>query len=614
MEYLLVAGLIILVILPSVYIFYSYSQRSNEEIAQGQVNQFGTQIIDAAEEIYYLGGPSKTTLELRMPEGVKGMEIWRNQELVFFLNDGSEIAFKSRVNITSDMICIGRCYYNFTKRFYSPGIKKVIVKANGDNALITLEDEDEYTSPSTSTECTPEVCNGRDDDCDTETDEDFTDLGDVCSVGVGECENSGTMVCKADETDTECSASEGEPSEEVCDGKDNDCDGETDEDGVCLGGGGGCGDGSVQESEECEYPSTNNNFFCLQSPSQTCVERKVGIRDSFGNCNATCDCVLDSFNYQCVKDQCLAECDETNACPEGQSCDFQSCTCIGGCIPEQEVCYDLLDNDCDGDIDCDDSDCLFTSTTPGESADSVLVTDVSGSMNDDNKINLAKQADLLFVDTVLDITGNKIGAVSYESNVRDVEPLTDSKITLQNEINSYYANGGTCICCGINQAKDILLSSSSDNKKFMIVMTDGRATYYCNSFLDYEGSGTTGGISDPLDNQWAIDAGQNACDQGITVFTVGFGVDAYTETLKQIACDESLYYDASNTQDIIDIYEEIGQEIVTEVCITRWRGWILDPSLPCPPGEYCPEPIEPIAYPDDYEESPLIPLSPDHYS
>ena len=48
MEYLLVAGLITLVILPSIYIFYSYSHRSNQEIAQSQVNRFGTQIIDAA--------------------------------------------------------------------------------------------------------------------------------------------------------------------------------------------------------------------------------------------------------------------------------------------------------------------------------------------------------------------------------------------------------------------------------------------------------------------------------------------------------------------------------------------------------------------------------------
>jgi len=142
MEYLLVAGLITLVILPSIYIFYSYSHKSNQEIAQSQVNRFGTQIIDAAEKVYYLGGPSKTTLDLTMPKGIKKMEIWCNQELIFFLVDGSELGFKSRVNITTNIPAgdaSGRCCYNFTKEDYSPGLKNVIVEANGDNVLIRVE-------------------------------------------------------------------------------------------------------------------------------------------------------------------------------------------------------------------------------------------------------------------------------------------------------------------------------------------------------------------------------------------------------------------------------------------------------------------------------------------
>ncbi len=103
MEYLLVAGLIILVILPSIYIFYSYSHSSNEEIRQSQLNKIGWGIVDAAEKVYYLGGPSKTTFDVTMPEGIRKMEIWCNQELVFFLADGSEISFKSIVNITTEI-------------------------------------------------------------------------------------------------------------------------------------------------------------------------------------------------------------------------------------------------------------------------------------------------------------------------------------------------------------------------------------------------------------------------------------------------------------------------------------------------------------------------------
>ena len=142
MEYLLVAVMITLVILPSIYIFYGYSQKSNEEIAQSQINSFGTQIVDAAEKVYYLGEPSKTTLDLTMPKGVRNMEIWCNQELVFFLADGSDISFKSVVNITTNITAndaSGQCCYNFTKEDYSPGLKNVIVKANGDNVLVSIE-------------------------------------------------------------------------------------------------------------------------------------------------------------------------------------------------------------------------------------------------------------------------------------------------------------------------------------------------------------------------------------------------------------------------------------------------------------------------------------------
>jgi hypothetical protein len=48
-------------------------------------------------------------------------------------------------------------------------------------------------------------------------------------VGVGECARTGQYVCKADGSGTECSATPGTPTAEICDGKDNDCDGQIDE-------------------------------------------------------------------------------------------------------------------------------------------------------------------------------------------------------------------------------------------------------------------------------------------------------------------------------------------------------------------------------------------------
>jgi hypothetical protein len=100
-------------------------------------------------------------------------------------------------------------------------------KDNDCDGLTDLLDTQDCTSD--------EVCDGLDNDDDGETDEDFPNLGDSCTVGDGECENAGVYVCTADETSTVCNASPGVastegPSGETCsDGLDNDCDGLTDD-------------------------------------------------------------------------------------------------------------------------------------------------------------------------------------------------------------------------------------------------------------------------------------------------------------------------------------------------------------------------------------------------
>jgi hypothetical protein len=68
-----------------------------------------------------------------------------------------------------------------------------------------------------------EICNGVDDDCNGVADEGF-DVGVMCSAGVGECKVMGVIVCDG-MGEAQCSASPSDPSMEVCDLKDNDCDG-----------------------------------------------------------------------------------------------------------------------------------------------------------------------------------------------------------------------------------------------------------------------------------------------------------------------------------------------------------------------------------------------------
>ncbi|MEZ4266292.1 MAG: putative metal-binding motif-containing protein [Myxococcota bacterium] len=99
----------------------------------------------------------------------------------------------------------------------------------------------------------PELCDGRDNDCDSSTDEGFAyQVGGVnlppgAACGVGECAG-GTVECEANGLSVVCSSA-GKVTTEVCgDGKDNDCDGATDEECTSADLD---GDGFTKEQGDC---------------------------------------------------------------------------------------------------------------------------------------------------------------------------------------------------------------------------------------------------------------------------------------------------------------------------------------------------------------------------
>jgi Notch 1 len=200
---------------------------------------------------------------------------------------------------------------------------------------------------------TIEMCDGKDNDCDFGTDEDYQ-VGKPC-VGIGEC-GVGEIECASNESarcDTDVGGSHDQSSVELCDGLDNDCDGTVDE-GFPLGiecrGMGACGLGVY----ECNFAQTG--VVCSTAPGgsndQSLVDACDGIYQFVDD---DCDGVVDE---DCT---CVANI-EKNDCGHNTLglCKIVQLTCLGNgtwgecpaVMPQTEIC-DGEDNDCDGITDED---------------------------------------------------------------------------------------------------------------------------------------------------------------------------------------------------------------------------------------------------------------------
>jgi hypothetical protein len=164
----------------------------------------------------------------------------------------------------------------------------------------------------------PEVCDGLDNDCNGIADDDVLGIGEPCQVGDGVCAGFGSIGCTADGM-LACDGLASDPSDEVCDGLDNDCNAVVDDapgtGAPCVVGEGAC---RAQGVLEC---GPAGGLTCAGQPGDPQPE----VCDEVDN---DCDGIVDNAPDGCgPADPCIGV-----ECPEGQFCAAGLCvTPPGSC-------------------------------------------------------------------------------------------------------------------------------------------------------------------------------------------------------------------------------------------------------------------------------------------
>jgi hypothetical protein len=140
-EYLIVLGITMVLLIGASYIFFQYSKSSSEKILKSEVNNIGNKIMTTAESVYSLGEGSMIRLELNFPDQISNVYIVGNSELVIraeFSTGNTESVFFSDIPINGTINTAGPGVIPVSIGMVHPGINVINVKSKGSWVEINL--------------------------------------------------------------------------------------------------------------------------------------------------------------------------------------------------------------------------------------------------------------------------------------------------------------------------------------------------------------------------------------------------------------------------------------------------------------------------------------------
>jgi len=188
-----------------------------------------------------------------------------------------------------------------------------------------------------------------------------------------------------------------------------------------------------------------------------------------------------------------------------------------------------------------------------QSLTTMLVMDVSGSMGKEGKLDAAKVAALDFIQKMR--PGDQAGLISYNTQVRIIQPVTDDTEKLRDAVSSLEPGGDTSMYDALIEAEFLL--EPLPGRKAIILLTDG---------LDNHSRYSASDVIDSIG------------PSGLSISTIGLG-NASQDRSNQTALDEqALEYLAQNAgggysyvddpQGLQALYLQIARTCQSEFAIT----------------------------------------------